>query len=174
MRLFLEWREDWLLDCDLLDEQHLALAERMNQLYLYLTDPGKSLPREPDGLMRRLAEFFEATRQHFLEEEALMASHDYPGLAAHHREHVMLLAEMQECLREIESNNRLFSVEHLQSLKLWQIDHVLNSDREFAEFLNSRATPRANSLQAPPPHGPTQTADRPVRDTYTTQGNSSA
>jgi hemerythrin len=141
MRLFLEWREDWLLGCEVLDEQHLELAERMNQLYLFLTDLRKNLMKEPDGLKRRLTELFEETRRHFLDEEALMEAYNYPGLAAHHREHVMLLAEMQECLREIKTNNRLFTLENLKSLKFWQIDHVLNSDREFAEFLNTLAVP---------------------------------
>lgn len=141
MRQFLEWREDWMLNCDMLDEQHLELADMMNQLHLFLADLRNNLSKEPDGLKRRLAELCEGTRQHFLDEEALMEKYDYPGLSAHHREHVMLLAEMQECLREIQSNNRLFSLDDLKMLKFWQIDHVLSSDREFAEFLNSRATP---------------------------------
>jgi hemerythrin len=53
----------------------------------------------------------------------------------------MLLAEMQECLREIKSNNRLFTLEDLKSLKYWQIDHVLSSDREFADFISTCTAP---------------------------------
>ncbi len=142
MRPFFQWRDDWMLGCKVLDEQHLGLAERMNELYLFLTKSRSQSPRNPDQLDRLLSAICEETRRHFQEEEALMESHDYPGLAAHHREHVMLLAEMQECLREVEARSRLFTVENLRALKVWQIDHVLNSDREFADFLNSCALPR--------------------------------
>lgn len=141
MRPFLQWRDDWMLGCSALDDQHLELAERMNQLYLFLTDIRHNLRKEPDGLKQRLSELCEETRRHFQEEEALMEASGYPGLGEHHREHVMLLAEMQECLREIQANMRLFTLNDLKSLKYWQIDHVTNSDREFAEFLNTRATP---------------------------------
>lgn len=141
MRPFLQWREDWMLGCGALDDQHLELAERMNQLYLFLTDIRHNLRKEPDGLKQRLSELCEEIRHHFQEEEALMEACGYPGLGEHHREHVMLLAEMQECLREIQVNMRLFTLNDLKSLKFWQIGHVTTSDREFAEFLNTRATP---------------------------------
>lgn len=140
MRPFLQWREDWLLGCDTLDEQHLILAERMNQLYLFLTDIRENLKKDPGGLKRKLTELCDETRRHFLEEETLMEACGYPGLTAHHREHLMVLAEMQECLREIKTNNRLFTLEDLKSLKYWQIDHVLSSDREFADFLSTCTT----------------------------------
>jgi hemerythrin len=141
MRPFFQWRDDWLLGCDMLDDKHLELAERMNELYLYLTDLRNNLKQDPYGLKKRLTDLCEATRNHFQEEEALMEAYQYPGLAAHHREHVMLLAEIRECLREITNNNRLFTLENLKSLKYWQIDHVLNSDREFADFLSTRVAP---------------------------------
>jgi hemerythrin len=141
MRPFLQWREDWLLGCDLLDEQHLEFADRMNHFYLFLTDIRKHLTKDPDGLKRRLSNLCEDARRYFHAEEALMEDCGFPGLVEHHREHLMLLAEMQECLREIKTNNRIFTLEHLKSLKYWQIDHALSSDREFAEFLSSYAAP---------------------------------
>jgi hemerythrin len=142
MRPFLQWREDWLLGCELLDEQHLEFADRMNQFYLFLTDIRKHLTNDPDGLKRRLSDLHGEAHRYFLAEEALMQACGFPGQAEHHREHVMLLAEMQECLREIKTNNRIFTLEDLKSLKYWQIDHALSSDREFADFFNSYSAPK--------------------------------
>lgn len=145
MRPFFHWREDWMLGCKMLDEQHLDLAERMNELYRFLVESRPRPAHESEGLNRKLSQLYEETRLHFQEEEALMQAYDYPGLADHRREHLLLLAEMHECLREIEEARRPFTLENLKALKYWQIDHVLNSDREFADFLNSHPAPLLKS-----------------------------
>ena len=130
-----------MLGCKMLDEQHVDLAERMNELHRFLVERGPQSAHDSRGLNSKLSAILEETRHHFQEEEALMQAYDYPALAGHRREHRLLLAEMQECLREITEERRPFTLENLKALKYWQIDHVLNSDREFAEFLNSRPAP---------------------------------
>jgi hemerythrin-like metal-binding protein len=78
------------------------------------------------------------TRSHFHNEEQVMRDLGFPGLAEHHREHVMLLAELQDLIREIENGERQFGINTLKSLKLWQIDHVISSDREFMEYFREQ------------------------------------
>lgn len=154
MRPFLVWRDDWLLGHEMLDEQHLVLANTMNELHCFLAGDHNRPHAGMEQLLQRLSRLMEMTRCHFQEEEGLMQEQDYPWLAEHHREHAMLLAEMQECIREIESGSRPFSLEALTALKHWMIDHVLNSDRHFAEYLKrqtasarvSRADPELESL----------------------------
>jgi hemerythrin len=137
MRPFLTWREDWLLGHEMMDEQHLALAETMNELHRFLVhDDVNRRQSGMDKLCQRLANLMEMTRRHFQDEEDLMQAHGYPELREHHREHILLLAELRDCVREIESGSKPFSLEILTALKYWQIDHVLNSDREFAEYLD--------------------------------------
>ena len=148
MRPFLVWRDDWLLGHESVDEQHLAVADKLNDLHRFLVQERCGL----DQLCLKLAELLEMTRRHFQDEEALMEAHGYPGLKAHHREHAMLLAEMQEYMREIEAGRRAFSLQTLTALKYWQIDHVLNSDQEFVAYLVARADaqPRNRSLRRQP------------------------
>ena len=134
-----------MLGCKMLDEQHLELAERMNELHRFLVEKQPRPAHGAEGLNRKLSQMYEETRLHFQEEEALMQAYNYPGLADHHREHLLLLAEMRECLREIEEERRPFTLDNLKALKYWQIDHVLNSDREFAEYLNSHPAPLLRS-----------------------------
>jgi hemerythrin len=64
-----------------------------------------------------------------------MREYDFPQLGEHHREHVLLLAELQEFVREIEEGRRSFDLETLTSLKHWLINHVLESDMAFARYL---------------------------------------
>lgn len=134
MNNFLEWLDDWYLGIEEIDRQHLQLAYLFNQVATALEASSNSqlshavvLP-----LVYRLQE---ETRQHFKDEEEIMREHDYPWLTEHHREHVMLLAELQEFIREIEEGTRQFDYASLTALKHWLINHVIESDLAFARHL---------------------------------------
>jgi hemerythrin-like metal-binding protein len=135
MRPFLIWREDWLLGFQAMDEQHLELAKTLNELHRFLVCDGDKPRAGMDQLCQRLADMLEMVRKHFHDEEVLMQSYEYAALPEHHREHAMLLAEMQELIREIEAGSKPFTLETLTALKYWQIDHVLYSDRKFIDYL---------------------------------------
>lgn len=143
MKPFLIWRTDWLVGFDELDRQHLSLAGLLNQLFDTLAADTIGANPVLQGLLATLAE---ETRRHFQDEEACMRECGYPRLTEHHREHAMLLAELQELMREIEEGRKRFTLETLTALKYWQIDHVLNSDKAFADFVNrSQAKPEGRS-----------------------------
>jgi hemerythrin len=135
MRPFLIWRDDWLLGFQAMDKQHLALANALNELHRFLVSDGNRPRAGMEQLCQRLTELLEILREHIRDEEALMQAYDYAGLPEHHREHAMLLAEMQELIREIKAGSKPFTLETLTALKYWQIDHVLYSDRKFADYI---------------------------------------
>jgi hemerythrin len=136
MRPFLIWRDDWLLGFDSLDEQHLELVDALNKLHRFVVrDEKAGISAGMDVICRQLMHLRELTHRHFQTEEALMQKYALPGLAEHHREHVMLLAELQEHIREIEAGSKPFTLGTLIALKHWQIDHLLYSDRKFANYL---------------------------------------
>jgi len=136
MKPFLFWRTDWLLGFDEIDQQHIHLAGLLNRLFNVLGSDSTGANRE---LHQLLIELVETTRRHFHDEEAFMQPSGYPQLREHHREHALLLAELQEFIREIEEGRRHFTLQTLIALKHWQIDHVLNSDMAFADFVRQSA-----------------------------------
>jgi hemerythrin len=139
MKPFLSWRDDWLLGFDNLDEQHLELVEALNNLHQYFVQEKEvGTSTGLDKICQQLSLLRKLTRRHFQSEEALMRKYEYPGLEDHHREHVMLLAELQLHIREIETGGKPFSLGTLTAIKHWQIDHLLYSDRRFADFLMCR------------------------------------
>jgi hemerythrin len=139
MKPFLIWRDDWLLGVGKLDEQHLELVEALNNVHRFIVgDKGAEMRAGMDIVCQHLSVLRKLTHQHFKSEEALMRKYEYPGLVDHHREHVMLLAELQLHIREIESGSRPLTLGTLTALKHWQIDHLLYSDRIFADFLMCR------------------------------------
>jgi len=135
MKPFLCWREDWLLGVDTLDSQHIAIATLLSRIFSEFEGGVLASRLNPQG-HELLLELVKVTQRHFKFEEALMLTHDYPARAEHHREHLMLLAELRDLIREIEEGHKRFTQEALTSLKHWQIDHVLCNDREFAAHLH--------------------------------------
>ena len=85
--------------------------------------------------MEILLRLQEETRNHFSDEEQMMRDSEYSDLAHHYREHVVLLAELQDFIREVESGHKSMNNEALTALKRWFINHVLTSDREFVRYL---------------------------------------
>jgi hemerythrin len=131
---FLEWLDEWHLCIDEIDRQHLQLASLINTMAdrLRATDTHPASPVTTVSLVHQL---LRETRQHFKDEESIMREHDYPELVDHHRDHAMLLAELQDFIREIEEGGRQFDFNSLTALKHWLIDHVIDCDLAFARYL---------------------------------------
>jgi hemerythrin len=140
MKPFLLWRDDWLLGQVWIDEQHLELCKILNRLHECLnTETEGHSHNNSDQINRHLTHLSMAARRHFKSEEAMMKVHRFSDLANHHREHALLLAELQECIREIGNGNKPFTLKNVTALKYWLIDHVTYSDRLFAEYLETQA-----------------------------------
>jgi hemerythrin len=136
---FLLWRDDWQLGHDCLDEQHVELANILNKLHHFVVYDDTKPRNRKIRISQQLTSLVEIARRHFKTEEALMRAHDYPRLGDHHREHVTLLAELQEWVREIETGSKPFTLETLTALKHWQIDHAIYSDRLFTDYLKEQS-----------------------------------
>lgn len=150
---FFSWRDNWNLGLDEIDRQHAALAARLNDIGQLLCDAGPANGAAGPA-MALLLELAAETRRHFADEEELMRGHGYPGLRAHHREHVVLLAELQDFIRELDAGRTTLTVATLTPLKRWLIHHVVGSDHDFARFLRrkTRSDPARAERPAPPGH----------------------
>lgn len=136
MKVFLEWLDDWNLGIEEIDRDHMNLVELLNMIADSLNgeNPVSNHHEETMPLVMRL---IDETRQHFSNEESVMREHGYPKLIEHHREHIMLLAELRDFIREIEEGKRLFDTATLTSLKRWLINHVIDYDMDIARFINN-------------------------------------
>jgi len=134
MKVFLEWLDDWQLGIYGIDRHHQEMAELLNRIVGSL-DSEEEISSGEETLPLIL-NLLDKTRRHFKVEEAVMRGYGYPGLGEHHREHVLLLAELQEFIRETEEGRHRFDLETLTALKHWLINHVLESDLAFARYLH--------------------------------------
>jgi hemerythrin len=137
---FVRWLDDWLLDIPELDREHHELVDRVNQIAHCQCPEGKNRARacspaaERHGI-RLLEELGLHARRHFKHEEAFMRESDYPQFEDHRYEHITLLAEYAELLREVkDSGLQCLDRSTLVSLKGWLIGHVSGADRRFGEY----------------------------------------
>lgn len=150
-RPLLEWRDQWTLDVGFMDEDHRALARRLNEIAQDWGLSPDGIPPASQGaellecLMAALEGLAVHIREHFEREEEVMRTVDYPEMAAHKGEHDLLLAEFRITIRTIrEAGVAGLDQLTLESMKDWLMGHVLEVDRRLAEFLKNppeRAVP---------------------------------
>lgn len=150
MQDFIKWREDWLLGIEILDAQHLGLADCLNRLVRECSRINESENTDDaerlDVLKSLTDELYLKTKEHFKDEEALMLSEEYPGYTSHAREHVMLLAELKSTFDpRLKEGCKNIDPEILNDLKYWFVAHVSCSDQEFADYLLMKENPDHNS-----------------------------
>lgn len=143
MELFINWRDEWLLGIDDVDNQHQVLARGLNLLvqacHDYSESEGGDRERQRQLLSELMDTLYNSAREHFRFEEALMKKDMYPGYAPHAREHAMLLAELKSTFAgRLESDGCYMDPGILKALKSWFIGHVSHSDRAFADYLATR------------------------------------
>ncbi|MGH9642017.1 MAG: bacteriohemerythrin [Terriglobales bacterium] len=77
------------------------------------------------------------TIHHFATEEELMQQHGFPGVAAHRIVHNTLTLKLSELHQQYQSGDQSTAEDCLRFLRTWLEEHVLNADRQFAQYLST-------------------------------------
>lgn len=134
---FLVWQERWNTDIPDVDEEHMALAHQMNRIVDLLNQPARE--EQQDGELDSLLDgLYNLTREHFNSEEAIMRQINYPDYTAHHKEHVMLLAELARYIREIQHGQSALDIGTLRALRTWFVVHLSEADAAFANYYHKK------------------------------------
>jgi hemerythrin len=151
----IHWQDNWTLGIDLMDAEHRALVDGINQLAERFAAPVGGAAASPAGLggaaldvvgvseaaARQHADLIAAlevladhAREHFKHEETLMRSLDYPELASHRSEHALLLAEFVEMVRDLERQDVTWlDADTMEALYHWLVGHMVGADRDYAD-----------------------------------------
>ncbi len=132
MALF-EWTDQYSVNVRQLDEQHLRLVDMINDLY-------DAIKREEDqtALRETLKKLLDYTAYHFVREEKLLQQYGYPQLEKHKEEHSILSWRVLDLRSRYESGEGVQASEVLDFLTGWLKNHIMNSDKKYATFLNSK------------------------------------
>ena len=132
-RRFVEWRDEYSVGIEAIDNDHKRLLNLINQLQTaahYQT--GQQFEQEA---MDALVDY---TKHHFKREEDLMETHGYPDFEPHRAQHREMIERVDDMIEDYKRNPQKGIEEAVQYLKNWLIRHINGTDQAYSQFLRDR------------------------------------
>lgn len=126
-----EWNDSFVLNIPDVDGQHQRLISMISDL--------EAAVREGTGgliISYVLQELVRYVAVHFGDEERLMMSHGFPGLASHRQEHDFFVSRVKH-IQENYHDGDVLSKETLDFLKQWISCHIKGTDQIYAAFIRA-------------------------------------
>ena len=130
---YFPWRSEYNINVKTMDSQHRELVNIINELQQAINE-GEGKER----LGQVLEKLLEYTDFHFSAEEKLMKKHGYPGYQEHSIKHTKMRSKVLSLIHDYNSGGvaKTFSV--LKFLQDWLIKHIMDTDRNYADYLNRK------------------------------------
>ncbi len=125
----IEWSNDYLLGNKLIDKQHQIFADLINKLIV-----AQNNNRDSHYLTRLIMEIQKYAEFHFISEENYMIDIEYPALAEHQQQHIMLIEQFSIAINSIELGEKSLD-DFAHFLLNWFKQHTINKDKLIVEFL---------------------------------------
>lgn len=129
----IQWKDEYSVGVDVLDNDHKKLISLLNQ-FTTAYDYAMSEQYEREALDDLVA----YTKEHFKREEELMESAQYPDLVAHKKQHEVMIAKVVTFVELYEKQGHDSMNEISEFLTNWLINHIQGTDQEYTQHLNSK------------------------------------
>lgn len=124
----LEWREEYSVGVEGLDDQHRHMFGLINQLVGMVN----SMPT-PEQVASILNGLIEYKQKHFATEEGYFRRFGFEGAEEHIVEHRKFDVRIEEIREKYGNDRTMFVFELVDFLEDWLIDHILHTDRKYIE-----------------------------------------
>jgi hemerythrin-like metal-binding protein len=118
-----------LVGNELLDAQHKIILSHLDKIHTYLLDDNKG---------RDLFELLDCLdincKLHFLDEEKMMETMDFPGIEEHKVQHSFFVRRLEWFIHKHVELNSETNIDELFILKGWTLDHFETLDGKYAEY----------------------------------------
>lgn len=131
--MLVEWDEKFSVNIAEIDNQHQKLVELINILHKAM-----QIGRGKDVLGEVLEGLINYTMLHFPTEENYLKEFSYSGYLRHKKEHDIMTKQALELKKSYDSGGIIIPINVMQILKDWLNKHILETDKEYSEFLNSK------------------------------------
>lgn len=122
----IKWSDDYSVGITEIDNQHKGLVIVINELFNLMSE-GKA--------KGKLSEIFDHltdyTKKHFQAEETMLIKYAYHEFDKHKNEHQNFISKLQELKLDFDKGKITISVEVLNFLKDWLLNHILISDKKY-------------------------------------------
>lgn len=123
-----EWEPRHSVGNEILDHQHRDILTRCNALADCVADDSEEGRQE---FLKDFDDLMAFAREHFVTEEALLASSGYPELDDHKDER----DEFDYLAAEIVTTENFDRLELQRFMALWWIGHIVGSSEKYRDFL---------------------------------------
>ena len=124
----IEWKQDYSVSVNSIDDDHKKLIGIINQLFNAMTKGEGSKVVSP--LVDELQKY---TIYHFNREETYFRMTNYSNAPVHVKEHAFFVEKVKEFKVRVSSGNLTFSPDLLNFLRDWLLNHITNSDKAYSE-----------------------------------------
>ena len=139
-RALITWEDKFSLGLDEINEQHKSLVDLINRVWQSIIE--KSDKERVFALIEELERY---TLAHFAAEETFMRVTEYPEFSKHKKEHQDFIARVADEKKHAVSTGNL-SLDMMYFLRDWLVDHILVSDKHYAEFTRRSKSERGSLL----------------------------
>ncbi len=124
----LEWEASYSIGIKKLDDQHKGLLELTNECLIAMRENRSS--EDIGKIVKRLIKY---SKVHFQLEEEYMKKSGYEKLESHKAEHRRFIESVKKFKKDNSTDFDIIS----GYLMKWLINHILHSDQNYADTLNS-------------------------------------
>ena len=117
-----------------MNDQHQVLIGLMNKLYVRHGARANKFE-----LTKLLTDLRDYTVRHFREEEAMLASIDYPQLEMHKLIHEKLLSDFAKHFDAFTAGPGILAPAFFEFLRLWLTAHIMHIDRKYGQYAQQRS-----------------------------------
>ncbi len=125
-----QWKDKWNIGVPEIDAEHRYLIALVSNLIEKFNSNNLE-----ENLPKAFVHLMNYADKHFKNEESLMSAVAYPLLNEQKQQHELLEDETSELAEKFLSGEQSISIETLNFLKKWVIEHVLKEDKKIGVFL---------------------------------------
>lgn len=127
---YFNWADDLVIDNGPIDDDHKHLVALVNQLHTATSEgQGQEIV---DQVLHDVVEY---TKSHLQREEHLMASVNFPNLAAHKITHERFMAKVKTLQETYEAGSITVASQLSTILRDWLSLHIRRDDKELRPYL---------------------------------------
>lgn len=128
------WSDKMSVGVEVLDNDHKKLVDMVNRLF-----DGIQAGQGKEAVGQILDGLIAYTVEHFKREEDFFAQTGYPGSAEHKAIHADLCKQVVDIQQKYKSGaTAALSLEVMNFLKNWLVNHIQGADRKYGPYLNGR------------------------------------
>jgi len=141
---YFEWADDMSIDGGIIDKDHRALVDLVNELHSATTrGAGQTVVAT---ILRRT---IESTREHLTHEEEIMAREGFPDLENHKIGHQEFMKSLYALEQRLQAGGITVAAQLSTVLRDWLSIHIRRNDKELRRFVQRREREQERSrLQA--------------------------